>query len=111
MRRCPDKGDVPALHDAVSLWVPDWIGFAVLAIAADLPFPGHGVNLFGVLNVHGGFASVDAKVREVGFLAVKHLEWRLHLRRLVRSVLLRYAAAMNRSSYMDDGKPLTASMH
>ena len=32
-----------------------------------------------------GFGSDDAKVREMGFLAAKHLEWRLHLKRLVGS--------------------------
>ena len=35
-----------------------------------------------------GSGSNEAKVREVGFLAVKHLEWRLHLERLMRSPVL-----------------------
>ena len=61
--------------------------------------------------MHEGSGSDDAKVREVGFLTVKHLKWRLHLERLVWSLFLRYAAAMNSSSHMDNGKPLFASMH
>ena len=88
MRRCLDESDVPALHDAVSLWVPDSVRFSLFAIAAHLPLPGRGVELSGVLDVHEGSGSDDAKVREVGFLAVKHLQWRLHLEGLMRSPVL-----------------------
>ena len=88
MRRCLDNGDVSALHDAVSLWVPDSVRFALLAKAAHLPFPGRDVELSGVFYAHEGFGSDDAKVRDVGFLAVKYLEWRLHLERLLRSLVL-----------------------
>ena len=84
MRRCLDEGDDPALHDAVSLWVPDSVRF-VFAIAAHLPFPDRGVELS---EVHEGSHSDDAKAREVGFFAVKHPEWRLHLERLMRSPVL-----------------------
>ena len=39
--------------------------------------------------MHEGSGSDDAKVREVGFLAVKHLYWRLHLECLImRSPIL-----------------------
>ena len=88
MRRCLDKGDVSALQDAVSLWVPDSVRFSLLIIVAHLPFPDRGVELSGVLDVHKGSGSDDAKVREIGFLAVKHLELRLHLERLMRSPVL-----------------------
>ena len=74
MRRCLDKGAAPALHDAVSLWDLDSIRFSLLAIAAHLPFLSRGVEISGVLSVHVGFGFDDAKVREVGFLAVKHFE-------------------------------------
>ena len=79
MRQCLDEGDVSAFHDPVSLWVPDSVRFVLLAVAAHLPFPGRSVQLSGVLYVHEGSGSDDAKVREVGFLAVKHLQWRLPL--------------------------------
>ena len=79
MWRCLEGGDVSALHDAVSLWVPGSVSFALLAIAAHLPFSGRGVELSGVFYVHEGSGSDDAKVQKVGFLAVKHLEWRLPL--------------------------------
>ena len=46
-------------------------------MVAHLHFPGRGVDLFGVLDVHKGSGFDDAKVREISFLAVKHLEWRL----------------------------------
>ena len=72
MRRCLDKDDVPSLHDAVSLWVPDQVMFTLLAIAAHLPFPGHGVKLSGNLDVHQCSGSDDTKVRKIGFLAVKY---------------------------------------
>ena len=88
MRWCRDEGDVPTLHDAMSLRVPDSVRFALLAIAAHFPFPGRGVELSGVLDAHEGSGSNDVKVREVGFLTVKHLRWRLHLERLVRSPVL-----------------------
>ena len=39
--------------------------------------------------MYEGSGSDGAKVREVGFLAVKHLESRLHLERLVRSPILK----------------------
>ena len=74
MWRCFDEGGVPALHNAVSLWVPDWVRFTLLAIAAHLPFPGIGVDLSRVLDVLGGTDSDNANAREIGFLAVKHLE-------------------------------------
>ena len=79
---------VPALHDAASLWVPDSVGFVVLPFAAHLPFPGHGVELPEVLDVYKGSGPEDEKMRDVGFLAVKHIEWRLHLERLVQSPVL-----------------------
>ena len=74
MLRFLGEGDVPALHDAVSLWVPDSVRFALLAIAAHLPFPGRGVELSKVLDLHEGYDPDNAKVREVDFLAVKHFE-------------------------------------
>ena len=79
------KVTFPALHDAVSLWIPDSVRIALLAIAAHLPFPGRGGELFGVLDLYEGSGSDDAKVREVGFLALKNIEWCLHLERLMRS--------------------------
>ena len=85
MQRCLDEGGVSALSDVGSLWVPDLIRFALLAIAAHLLFPGRGIELSEVLDVREGSGSDDAKVQEVGFLAVKHLEWCLHLERLMRS--------------------------
>ena len=63
MRRCLDEGDVHALHDAVSLWVLESVRFALLAIAAHLPFPGRGVERFRVLYVYEGSGLDDAKVR------------------------------------------------
>ena len=88
MRRCLDKGDIPALHDAASLWVSDSVGFALFTITAHFPFPGCGVELSRVVDVHKGFGTHDAKVREVGFLTVRRLKRRLHLERLVRSLVL-----------------------
>ena len=85
MRRCLNEGGVPFLHNVASLWLLDSARFALLAIAAHLPFPSRGVELSGVLDVHEGSGSDDVKVREVGFLAVKHLEWRLYLERLMLS--------------------------
>ena len=38
--------------------------------------------------MHEASDSDDAKVQEVGFLAVKHFEWRLALERLLRSPVL-----------------------
>ena len=38
--------------------------------------------------MHESSGSDGVKVRKVGFLAVKHLEWRPHLDRLVRSSVL-----------------------
>ena len=87
MRRCLGEGDVPALHDVVRLWAPDSVIIALPAIAAHLPSSGRGVKR-SVSDFHEGFTSNDAKVREVGFLAVKHLEWRSHLERLVCSPVL-----------------------
>ena len=69
-------------------WVPDSVRFAPLAVAAHLPFPGRGVDLSRVLYVHESSSSHDAKVHEVGFLAVKNPEWRLHLGCLMRSPVL-----------------------
>ena len=54
MQRCLDEGDVPALHDAVSLWVSNSVRFVFLAIVAHLPSPSRGVELSGVLDVHKG---------------------------------------------------------
>ena len=88
MRRCLDEGDASAIHNAASLKFLDSVKKYLLAIAAHLPFLGHGVELLEVLGVHKGSDSDDAKVREVGFLAVKHLEWRLPLECLVRSSVL-----------------------
>ena len=88
MRRCLDEGDVSALHSGAIFWVPDSVKLALLAIAAHLLFPVRGVELSGVLDVHEGSDSDDAKVQEVGFLAEKHLEWRLPLERLLRSPVL-----------------------
>ena len=85
MRRCLDKGDVSALHSGAILWVPDSVKLALLAIVAHPLFPVRGVGFSGVLDVHEGSDSDDAKVQEVGFLADKHLEWRLLLERLLRS--------------------------
>ena len=78
MRRYLDEGDVSALHNAASLWVPDSVRFTLLAIAAHLSFLGRGVELFEVIGVHEGSGSDDVKVRKVGFLAAKHFEWRLN---------------------------------
>ena len=88
MRRCFDEGGVPALHDAVRFWVQDSVRFAHIAIAAHLDFPDRSVELSGVLYVHEGSGSDDAKVRKAGFLAVKQFEWRLHLERLMRGPVL-----------------------
>ena len=88
MRRCLDEGDVSALHSGAIPWVPDLVKLALLALAAHLLFPVRGVELSGVLDVHEGSDSDDAKVQEVGFLAEKHLEWRLPLERLLRSPIL-----------------------
>ena len=88
MRRCLDEDDALAFHKAASLWIPGSVRLALFAIDAHLPFPGRGVELSGVLDVHEGSGSDDAKVREIGFLAVKHLDWRLHLERLIRSPVL-----------------------
>ena len=85
MQRSLHEGDVPPLHNAVDLWIPDSVKFSLLVIAAHLPFPEHGVELSEVLGVQKSFDSGDAKVREVGFFAVKCFEWRLHLERLMRS--------------------------
>ena len=85
---CLDEGGVPALHKAASLWVPDSVKIAFVAIAARLPFSGRGVELPGILHVHEGSSSDGAKVQKVGFLAVKHLEWCLRLEHLVRSPVL-----------------------
>ena len=88
LRRCLDEGDVFAFHSGAIPWVPDSVKLAPLAIAAHLLFPIRGVELSGVLDVHEGSDFDDAKVQEVGFLAVKHLEWRLPLERLLRSPVL-----------------------
>ena len=88
MRWCLDEGDVSALHSGAISWVPDSVKLALLATAAHLFFPVRGVELSGVLDVHEGSDSDDAKVQEVGFLAVKHFEWRLPLERLLRSPVL-----------------------
>ena len=86
MGRCLDEGGVLAFHDTVSLWVLDSVRFALLAIAAHLPLPGHEFKLSEGLDEHKIVGSDDAK--KVDFLAVKHLEWRLHLKRLVRGPVL-----------------------
>ena len=65
MRRSFGEGGVPTLHDAVSLCVSDSVRFALLALAAHLPFPGRDVELSGVLYVLEGSGSDDAKVQEV----------------------------------------------
>ena len=62
MRWCLDEGDVPAHHDAVSGWVPGSVRFSLLATAAHLLFPGHGVEIFLVLREHEGSGSDDANV-------------------------------------------------
>ena len=84
MRWCLDEDDVSALHDATTLWNPDSVRFSPLALAAPLPFRSRSVEVSGVLDVHEGSGSDNANVREVGFLAVKHLQYRLHLERLTR---------------------------
>ena len=111
MRRCLDEGDVPALPGAVSLWVPDSVRFALLALAAHLPFPGRGVELSRVFYVHERSSSRDAKVHEVGFLAVKIPNGVSILHALCGVLFLRYATAMNSSPHMNGGKPLSVSMH
>ena len=88
MRRYLNKDDVPALHDAESFRVPDSVEVSLFSIAARLPFPGRGVELSGVLDLYKGSGFDDAKVREARFLAVKYIERRLHLERLVRSPVL-----------------------
>ena len=80
-----DEGDVSALHDSVGLWVLGSVKCSLLTIAAHPPFPGHGVERLGVLDVQKASGSDYAKVREVSFLSVMHFEWRLHLERLTRS--------------------------
>ena len=95
----------------MSLGVPDSVRFTLLALAAHLPFPGRGVELSGVLYVHEGSGSDDAKVREVDLRAVKHLECRLHLERRMRSPVLEVRRHHEQLPHMDDGKPLSGSMH
>ena len=51
------------------------------------------------------------KVREVGFLTVKHLEWRLHLERLMRSPVFEVRHRHSQLPHIDDGKPRSASSH
>ena len=85
---CFDDGDVPVHHDAASLLIPDSVRFTLLAIAAHLPSPGRGIELSGVIDVHEDSGSDEAKVLEVGFLVVKHREWRLHFEPLTRSPVL-----------------------
>ena len=87
-RRCLDKDHLPTLHDAANLCGPDSVGFSLLAFATHLPFPGRGIELSRVLDVHIGSGSDDAEMREVDLPAVKHLELLLHLERLVRSPVL-----------------------
>ena len=70
------------------VWVPDSVGFALLTMAENLPFPGRDIEHSRVLDVNDCSGSDDAKVREVGFFVVKHLEWRLHLERLVQRPVL-----------------------
>ena len=60
--------------------------------------------------MYEGFGSDDAKVQKVGFLAVKHLEWRLHLERLMRSPVLEVRRRREQPPHIDR-KPLSASMH
>ena len=79
MRRCLDENDVSSLHDATSLLVLDPVGFALLTTVPYRLFPGRGVELSGALDVHKGSGSDDARMREGDFLALKHLEVRLHL--------------------------------
>ena len=88
MRWCLDDGDVPVHHDAASLLIPDSVRFTLLAIAAHLPSPGHGIKLSGVIDVHEDSGSDEAKVPEVGFLVVKHRERRLHFEPLTRRPVL-----------------------
>ena len=88
MRRCLDESDVPVLHDAASLLVPDSARFTLSAIAAHILSPGGGVQLSEVIDVHEDSGSDDAKVPEVGFPPVKHLQWRLHFEHLTRSPVL-----------------------
>ena len=112
VRWCLDEGDVSGLHSGAILWVPNSVKIALLAIAAHLLFPVRGVELSGVLDVHESSDSDDAKVQKVGFLAVKHFEWRLPLVSAFFGVLfLNFAAGLNSSPHMDDGKPLSASMY
>ena len=61
--------------------------------------------------MHEGSDSDDAKVQEVGFLAEKHSEWRLPLEAFFGVLFLKFAAGLNSSPHMDDGKPLSASMY
>ena len=88
MRWCFDDSDVPVHHDGASPLIPDSARFTLLAIAAHLPSAGRGVKLSGVIDEHEDSGSDDAKVPEVGFLAVKHLEWQLHFEPLTRSPVL-----------------------
>ena len=85
---CLDEGNLPAPYDAKSPWVSDSVRFFLLALAAHFPLLGRGVELSVVLDVDEGFGSNGTKVREIGFLVVKHLERRLHLERLMRSPVL-----------------------
>ena len=74
MRRCLDEGDVSAFYSGAILWVPNSVKLALLAIATHFLFPVRGVELLGVLDVHEGSDSDDAKVQAVGVLSEKHLE-------------------------------------
>ena len=74
MRWCRNEGGVPALYDAAHISVSDSVGFALLAIAAHLPFLCRGVELSGILNMHEGSGSNEAKAQKIGFFAVEHLK-------------------------------------
>ena len=111
MQHWLDEGDVPSLHKAARLCVSDSVRFALLPIAAHLPFPGCCVELSRVLDVREDSGANDAKVRELNFLAVKHLQWRLHLKRLFQSPVFKVHRRHKQPPHMNDGKLLSASMH
>ena len=111
VRRCLDEGDVPVLLDVASLWIPNFVGLTFLAIAAHLPFPGRGIELSVVVDVQQGSSFDDAKVRKVGFVALKHLEYRFHFEHLVRSPVLEVRRRHYQLHRTDDEKPLSVSMH
>ena len=71
MRRCLDKGHVPALQHPASFRVPDPVGERfVLTEAAQYSIPGPGFQLLGILDVDESFSTDDLEMRQIGLLVV-----------------------------------------